>query len=132
MVTRPWRAPEVSGQTVINPGDEVGAATAAATHVFTGTKPMMIVVALAEITTVAEDVTDPDPGPPVVIVIIDLVVIDPAAKMAITVTGVPFEIVANARQAQRADHQRLNLPKTNETGGQSSFNSLPLDLGPKS
>lgn len=122
----------MSGQKVINPDDEAGAATVAATHAVTGTIQKMTVEALAETITVAADVTDPDPGPPVVIVIIDLVAIDPAAKMAITVTGVPFEIVVNAHQAQRADHQPLSLPKTNETGGQSLFNSLPLDLGPKS
>lgn len=132
MVTRPWRVPEVSGQKVINLDDEVGAATVAATHAVTGTIQKMTVEALAETTTVAEDVTVPDLGPPVVIVIIDLVVIDLAVKMAITVTGVPFEIVVNAPQAQSPDHQPLSLPKTNETGGQSLFNSLPLDLGPKS
>ena len=127
MVTRPWRVPEVIGQKVINPDDEVGAATVAATHAVIGTKPMMIVEALAETITVVEDVTVPDPGPPVVIVIIDLVVIAPAAKMAIIVTGVPSETAVNARQAQRADPQHLSLPRTNETGGQSLFNSLPLD-----
>lgn len=132
MVTRPWRVPEVSVRTAIAPSDEVGAAIAAATHVVTGTKTKVTVEALVETTTVVGDVIDPDPGRPVLIVIIDLVVIDPAAKMAVTVIGVPYEIVVNVRQAPRADHQRLSPPKTNETGGLSLFSSLPLDSGPKS
>ena len=123
----------MSAQTVIGASAEVAAATVAGTHAVIGMKKT-IVVALVVTTTAEVDDTAPDPGPHVMIVIIDLAGSDLGWKriMAATVIGAQFETDANELQVRRPNLQPLSPRRMSVTGGLSSFSSLQQDLERKS